>query len=86
MTTQSVAPGVSHESRIGAGLLDARMLVTQLPAACAKLDPRTMMRNPVMFVVEVGAVLSTGLAIWHSSTWCSPTSYVARTSGRRTRR
>src|SRR5512139_919511 len=24
-----------------------------------KLDPRTMMRNPVMFVVEVGSVLTT---------------------------
>ncbi len=39
------------------------MLVTQLPAACAKLDPRAMMRNPVMFVVEVGAALSTALAV-----------------------
>jgi K+-transporting ATPase ATPase B chain len=68
MTTQTVTPS-SHESRVGAGLLDVRMLVTQLPAACAKLDPRTMMRNPVMFVVEVGAVLSTGLAVANSSTF-----------------
>jgi K+-transporting ATPase ATPase B chain len=43
------------------------MLVTQLPAACAKLNPRTMMRTPVMFVVEVGAVLTTALAVAHSS-------------------
>ena len=28
-----------------------------------KLDPRVMVRNPVMFVVEVGAVLSTVLAV-----------------------
>src|SRR5215210_4360539 len=27
--------------------------------ALAKLDPRKMMKNPVMFVVEVGAVLTT---------------------------
>ena len=63
MTTQTVAPEAPHAPRVGAGLLDPRMLVTQLPAACAKLDPRTMMRNPVMFVVEVGAALSTVLAI-----------------------
>ncbi len=61
-------PG-SPQTRVGAGLLDPRMLVTQLPAACAKLDPRTMMRNPVMFVVEVGAALSTVLAVVHPSTF-----------------
>src|SRR5262249_2661986 len=44
-----------------------RMLLTQLPAACAKLDPRTMARNPVMFVVEVGAVLASALAIANPS-------------------
>jgi K+-transporting ATPase ATPase B chain len=31
--------------------------------ALAKLDPRTMVRNPVMFVVEVGSVLTTVLWI-----------------------
>ena len=67
MTTQAVAPETPHLHRVGAGLLDARMLVTQLPAACAKLNPRTMMRNPVMFVVEVGAALSTVLAVQHTS-------------------
>jgi K+-transporting ATPase ATPase B chain len=67
MTTQTVAPEGPHAPRVGAGLLDPRMLLTQLPAACAKLDPRTMVKNPVMFVVEVGAVLSTGLAIAHPS-------------------
>jgi K+-transporting ATPase ATPase B chain len=38
-------------------------LVTALPGALRKLDPRLMWRNPVMFVVEVGAVLTTALAI-----------------------
>ena len=28
-----------------------------------KLDPRVMVRNPVMFVVEVGAVLTTVLGL-----------------------
>jgi K+-transporting ATPase ATPase B chain len=67
MTTRTVAPETPQLHRVGAGLLDARMLVTQLPAACAKLKPRTMMRNPVMFVVEVGAALATGLAFSDSS-------------------
>ncbi len=31
--------------------------------AFIKLDPRRMVRNPVMFVVEVGSVLTTGLCI-----------------------
>jgi K+-transporting ATPase ATPase B chain len=39
------------------------MLLTTLPDAFRKLDPRAMVRNPVMFVVEVGAAASTILAI-----------------------
>jgi K+-transporting ATPase ATPase B chain len=34
-----------------------------LPAALRKLDPREMVRVPVMFVVEVGAALTTVLAV-----------------------
>ena len=52
-----------HAPRVQAGLLDPRMLLTSLPDAARKLDPRVMAHNPVMFVVEVGAVLSTVLAI-----------------------
>ena len=43
------------------------MLWHSLPDAFKKLDPRVQLRNPVMFVVEVGAVLTTGTAIAHSS-------------------
>ena len=39
------------------------MLWTSLPDALRKLDPRTLWRNPVMFIVEIGAVWSTILAI-----------------------
>jgi K+-transporting ATPase ATPase B chain len=53
--------------RVQAGLLDPKMLLTSLPDALRKLDPRVMARNPVMFVVEVGAVLSTVLAVTDSS-------------------
>jgi K+-transporting ATPase ATPase B chain len=57
-TVQIAAP-----RRIGAGLLDPKLLVTALPDAVRKLDPRLMLRNPVMFVVEVGAVFSTVTAV-----------------------
>jgi len=38
-------------------------LVAALPGAFSKLDPRQMWRNPVMFIVEIGAVLTTVLAV-----------------------
>lgn len=40
-----------------------KQLVAALPGALRKLDPREMWHNPVMFLVEVGAVLTTALAI-----------------------
>lgn len=48
--------------RVQGGLLDPRMLWKSLPDALRKCDPRTLWRNPVMFIVEVGAVWSTVLA------------------------
>ncbi|EIV96351.1 potassium-transporting ATPase subunit KdpB [Frankia sp. QA3] len=45
------------------GLLDPRQLGRSLPAALRKLDPRTLWRNPVMLIVEVGAAFTTVLAI-----------------------
>ncbi|PXX64084.1 K+-transporting ATPase ATPase B chain [Nocardia tenerifensis] len=55
---------LAHKSgRVPRGALDPRMLLTSLPDAVRKLDPRTMWRNPVMFIVEIGAVWSTVLAI-----------------------
>ncbi|HEY7008387.1 MAG TPA: potassium-transporting ATPase subunit KdpB [Jatrophihabitantaceae bacterium] len=38
-----------------------------LPDAARKLDPRTLFRNPVMFIVEVGAVFTTVIAITQPS-------------------
>ena len=49
------------------GLLDPKMLWKSTPDAFKKLDPRVQIRNPVMFVVEVGSVLTTYSAILHSS-------------------
>ncbi|WUR95017.1 potassium-transporting ATPase subunit KdpB [Streptomyces sp. NBC_01262] len=44
-------------------MLDPKQLITSLPDAVKKLDPRVMLNNPVMFVVWVGAVLTTASAI-----------------------
>lgn len=48
--------------KISGGLLDPAMLWTAFPEALRKLDPRTLWRNPVMLIVEVGAAWSTVLA------------------------
>nr|WP_250847672.1 potassium-transporting ATPase subunit KdpB [Streptomyces hygroscopicus] len=40
-------------------MLDPRQLLASLPGAVRKLHPRKMAGNPVMFVVEVGAALTT---------------------------
>jgi K+-transporting ATPase ATPase B chain len=48
-------------------MLDPRQLWRALPEALRKLNPGTLWRNPVMFVTEVGAALTTGLAIAHPS-------------------
>src|ERR1019366_3829890 len=40
-------------------LWDAKIIRRALGDAVVKLDPRTMMKNPVMFVVEVGSVVTT---------------------------
>jgi potassium-transporting ATPase ATP-binding subunit len=50
-------------SRVQGGLLDPKMLVRSLPDAARKLNPATLWRNPVMFIVEVGAVWTTVLAV-----------------------
>ncbi|CAG7844333.1 Potassium-transporting ATPase ATP-binding subunit [Pseudoclavibacter triregionum] len=44
-----------------------RQLLAALPLALRKLDPRTMFHTPVMFIVEVGALLTLVLAILHPS-------------------
>ena len=52
--------------RVQGGLLDPKMLWKSTPDALRKLDPRTLWRNPVMFIVEIGAAWSH--RIWRSST------------------
>ena len=62
--------GAPH--RIGAGVFNPKSLLAALPNALKALDPRVMWHNPVMFVVEVGALLTTisivtdfsGFTVW----------------------
>jgi potassium-transporting ATPase ATP-binding subunit len=63
-TPAPAAPRKDTEPRrVGGGLLDPKILWKSTPAAFRKLDPRVQIRNPVMFVVEVGALLCLYTAI-----------------------
>ena len=53
-------PGGSR--RISGGLLDPKLLLTSIPDALRKLNPVTLWRNPVMFIVEIGSIFTTVLA------------------------
>jgi len=44
-------------------LFDKRIMLQAAVAAFAKLDPREQVRNPVMFTVYVGCILTTGLFV-----------------------
>jgi potassium-transporting ATPase ATP-binding subunit len=74
MTTPSTVAGggrppAKQDRRIGGGLLDPKMLWKSTPDALKKLDPRVQIKNPVMFVVEIGAVLTTYTAITNATTF-----------------
>ncbi|MFE5558383.1 potassium-transporting ATPase subunit KdpB [Streptomyces sp. NPDC056544] len=55
--------------RVGGGLFDPKALLKSLPDAVRKLDPRIMIKSPVMFVVLVGSVVTTVLAITDPTNW-----------------
>ena len=42
-------------------LFDPAIVLPAIKESFRKLDPRHQIRNPVMFVVEIGSVLTTGL-------------------------
>jgi K+-transporting ATPase ATPase B chain len=54
--------GDGPEKKPGAAF-SAAQLAEALPGAFRKLDPRQMVRTPVMFIVEAGAVLITAIAL-----------------------
>src|SRR6267143_1608397 len=47
-------------------LADMKILTRAVTDSFRKLAPRTMVKNPVMFVVEVGAVLTTVQLVWNA--------------------
>ena len=47
------------KTKAGSGLLDAALVRSALWDALCKLSPRTQWANPVMFVVYLGAMLTT---------------------------
>ncbi|MCX4688578.1 potassium-transporting ATPase subunit KdpB [Kitasatospora purpeofusca] len=68
--------GSTVPHRASSGLLDPKLILASLPDAVKKLDPRVMVKNPVMFVVEVGSVVTTVAAIadpsvfaWSITVW-----------------
>ncbi|MFG1902911.1 potassium-transporting ATPase subunit KdpB [Micromonospora carbonacea] len=68
MTTSTPAPHgtagtpATRGNPAGGGLLDPGQLLAALPDALRKLDPRTLWRNPVLLIVELGAAFTTVLA------------------------
>jgi K+-transporting ATPase ATPase B chain len=48
-------------------LADSAILTRAIVDSFRKLNPQTMVKNPVMFVVEVGAVLTTIQLVWNAS-------------------
>ncbi|WBB57340.1 potassium-transporting ATPase subunit KdpB [Verrucosispora sp. WMMD573] len=74
MTTSTPAPHgtadaatagtpATQGNRVGGGLLDPKQMLKALPDALRKLDPRTLWRNPVMLIVEIGALFTTVLTV-----------------------
>ncbi|MFF3654756.1 potassium-transporting ATPase subunit KdpB [Streptomyces olivochromogenes] len=57
--------------RAPGGLFEPAQLVQSFPEALRKLHPRALVKNPVLFVVSVGAVLTTLSAVLHPDvfTW-----------------
>ncbi|WP_406136155.1 potassium-transporting ATPase subunit KdpB [Streptomyces sp. NBC_01089] len=66
---QGAPQGPKSGGRVGGGLFDPRQLLSSFPDALRKLDPRIMVKSPVMFVVEVGSVVTTGFALKDPGDW-----------------
>ncbi|QHC57170.1 potassium-transporting ATPase subunit KdpB [Rathayibacter sp. VKM Ac-2760] len=63
-TLDTPAPSTAEERPTrGGSAFSLEQIGAAVPGALRKLDPRLMVRNPVMFLVEVGAALTTVLAV-----------------------
>ncbi len=76
LATAATPTRLERGQRIRGGLLDPKQLWRSLPGAMRKLDPHTLWRNPVMFIVEIGAIFTTVFAIadpsvfaWLTTVW-----------------
>ncbi|MFJ6106058.1 potassium-transporting ATPase subunit KdpB [Streptomyces sp. NPDC092359] len=67
--TQEPAGRRPSAGRVGGGLFDPKQLLASFPDAVRKLDPRVMVKSPVMFVVLVGSVVTTVLAVMDPGDW-----------------
>ena len=54
-----------HHPTNASSLADAKIVWRAVLESFVKLNPRTMVKNPVMFVVEVGAVLTAIQLVWN---------------------
>ena len=66
-STTAFAPDTTHRKRGVAGI-STDILLTATGEAFKKLNPRTLIRNPVMFVVELVSVLTTILVVKNAVT------------------
>ncbi len=55
-----------HHPTKARSLVDKKILSRAVLDSFVKLHPRTMVKNPVMFVVQVGAVLTTVQIVWNA--------------------
>ncbi|MFI5830132.1 potassium-transporting ATPase subunit KdpB [Streptomyces sp. NPDC051578] len=55
--------------RVDGGLFDPQQLLRSFPDAVRKLDPRVVIKSPVMFVVLIGSVVTTVLACLDPTDW-----------------
>ncbi|WP_428340908.1 potassium-transporting ATPase subunit KdpB [Mycobacterium sp.] len=67
-STRSARPHHTVPKPVQGGLIDPALLLKALPDAVRKFDPRTLWRNPVMLIVEIGALWSSVLTI-HNGSW-----------------
>ncbi|MEV6777491.1 potassium-transporting ATPase subunit KdpB [Streptomyces syringium] len=67
--TEASTSGSEEHGRVSGGLFDPAQLVKSLPDAFRKLDPRVMVKSPVMFVVLIGSVVTTVLAVKDPGDW-----------------
>src|SRR5882757_4374726 len=73
--TSTLSAGKTRKRSTSATLTDPKILAPAIGAAFRKLDPRVMIHNPVMFVVEIVTMLTTVLFIRDLATGAGNTGF-----------